>query len=389
MGRELAYLDNAATAYPKPQVVYDFMCDFYKTHGVNPGRSGYDLSIEAEEMVLETRKMFTRFFNGGDDINRLVFTYNASDSLNMIVSGTLGKGDHVITSRLEHNSVLRPLYHKETDGAIEVDRVGFDPKGYIDPDDIKARIKKNTKLVILNHGSNVVGTLQPVAEVGKICRESGVTFALDVAQTAGSTPIDMESMNIDVVAFTGHRSLLGPPGIGGLYVRNGVEIEPTRFGGTGVRSAVKTHLYEYPYRLECGTLNLLGVAGLNAGMKYINHTGLDNIHSKKMRLFQILKEGIEKIDGVTLYCADKKLEHLPVLSCNVEGRIAGDVGTILDVDYDIATRTGLQCAPLVHEDLGTTPGGTVRFSLGFFNNEEHVRRAIDAMAEIAASRPTA
>jgi len=384
MVRELAYLDNAATAYPKPQVVYDFMCEFYKTHGVNPGRSGYDLSLEAEEMVLDTRRKLTTLFNGGEDINRLVFTYNASDSLNMIVNGMLGKGDHVITSRLEHNSVLRPLYHKESDRVIQVDRVGFDAKGYIDPDEVKSKLRKNTKLVILNHGSNVIGTLQPAAEIGNICREHGVTYALDVAQTAGCSPVDMQAMCVDVVAFTGHKSLLGPPGIGGLYVREGVKIEPTRFGGTGVRSAEKAHLSEYPYRLECGTLNLVGVAGLHAGLKFIEEAGLENMHTKKMELYRLLKDGLEKIDGVVLYCADATSQHLPVLSCNIEKMVAGDVGTILDVDYDIATRTGLQCAPLVHEDIGTSPKGTVRFSLGCFNTEEHVRRTVEAMREIAS-----
>ncbi|TET47187.1 aminotransferase class V-fold PLP-dependent enzyme [candidate division TA06 bacterium] len=386
MGRELAYLDNAATAYPKPREVHDFMCEFYRTCGVNPGRSGYDLSLEAEQMVLETRKMLTQFFNGGEDFNRLVFTYNASDSLNMIINGMLKIGDHVITSRLEHNSVLRPLYHKEMDRGVEVDRLPFDDRGYMDPDDVKRRIKKNTRLVIINHGSNVIGTLQPVAEIGRICKEKGVPFAVDVAQTAGATSIDMQAMCIDVLAFTGHKSLLGPPGIGGLCVRDGVEIEPSRFGGTGVRSAVKTHLYEYPYRLECGTMNLMGVAGLNAGVKYINRVGLENIHSKKMELFETLKTGLEEIEGVLLYCAEGTLDHLPVVSCNIQGKVAADVGTILDVDYDIAARTGLQCAPLVHEDIGTAPKGTVRFSIGAFNTEEHVERAVDAVNEIASSR---
>ncbi len=386
MGRELAYLDNAATAYPKPQEVHDFMCEFYKTHGVNPGRSGYDLSLEAEEMVLETRKMLTEFYNGGEDHNRLVFTYNASDSLNMIINGVLEKGDHVITTRLEHNSVLRPLYHKEADGVVQVDRVGFDERGYVDPDDVKAHLKPNTKMVILNHGSNVLGTLQPAAAIGKMCRERGVVFAVDVAQTAGSSPIDMNAMSADVIAFTGHKSLLGPPGIGGLYAREGIEIRPSRFGGTGVRSADKMHLSEYPYRLECGTLNLVGVAGLNAGMKFILSAGFDRMHAKKMRLYGMLREGLETVDGVRLYCCDSSEDHLPVLSCNVDGMLADDVGTMLDVDYDIATRTGLQCAPLVHEEIGTAPSGTVRFSIGFFNTEEHIERAIEAMAEIAAMK---
>lgn len=386
MSRELAYLDNAATAYPKPEEVYDFMTGFYKSYGVNPARSGCDLALEAEQKVLETRKLLTHFFNGGEDFNRLVFTYNASDALNMIISGMLKRGDHVITSRLEHNSVLRPLYHKEMDGAIEVDRVSFDNIGYIDPDDVKRRIKKNTRLVIINHGSNVIGTIQPVTEIGRICRENGVTFAVDAAQTAGSCPIDMQAMCIDVIAFTGHKSLLGPPGIGGLYVSDGVEIKQTRFGGTGVRSAQKTHPDDYPYRLECGTMNLVGIAGLNAGAKYISKSGLGNIHREEMELFKMLKDGLEKIDGVVLYCAEGAPDRLPVLSCNIEDKVAEDVGTILDVDYDIATRTGLHCAPLLHEDIGTAPKGTVRFSIGVFNTKEHVERAVTAMKEIASDR---
>jgi cysteine desulfurase family protein len=385
MAEELIYLDNAATAYPKPQEVHDFMCDFYRTHGVNPGRSGYDLSLEAEEMVMETRKMLTRFVNGGSDFNRLVFTYNASDSLNMIVGGLLKKGDHAITSCLEHNSVLRPLYHKEKDGVIEVDYVPFDGKGFLEPDDIKKRLKKNTRLVLLIHGSNVLGTVQPIAEIGKICRDKGVTFAIDAAQTTGCYPIDMQAMSADIVAFTGHKSLLGPTGIGGMYVRDGVEIEPTRFGGTGVRSAVRTHLYDYPYRLECGTINIMGVAGLNAGVKYLNRMGLDGMREKKMKLFEMLKDGLAKIDRVVTYCADGAENHLPVLSCNIKGMDAGDVGTMLDVDYGIAIRTGLQCAPLAHEQMGTAPRGTVRFSIGGFNSEEHIKKAIDAMSEIASS----
>ena len=380
----LIYLDNAATTFPKPKEVYDFMHEFYQKHGVNPGRSGYDMTLETEEIVQNTRKLLTEFFNGADP-NRLTFSYNASDSLNMIVDGMVAKGDHVITSNLEHNSVLRPLYHKEMDGIIEVTYIPFDAKGYIDPDDIKKAIRKNTKMVILNHGSNVIGTVQPFAEIGKICKAAGVYFAADVSQTAGAQKIDVQAMNIDLLAFTGHKSLMGPTGIGGSYIQEDVPIRPSRYGGTGVRSAQKTHLEEFPYRLECGTLNIVGVAGLYAGQKWIARHGVENIHQQELKLWDKLKHGLEAIDKVITYCAESIENRNPVLSFNIQGWEAGDVGTMLDVDYSIACRTGLQCAPLVHEQLGTDKiHGTVRLSLGAFNTEEHIDTVIAAVKEIAA-----
>jgi len=249
---QMIYLDNSATSFPKPDVVYDFMCSFYKKHGVNPGRSGFDAAIETEEVVFNTRKMLAEFFNG-DDPNRLTFSYNASDSLNMVIQGLAEKGDHVITTYLEHNSVLRPLYHLQMNGIIDVTHVPFDKNGFVNPDDIKKAIRKNTKFVIVNHCSNVIGTIQPVAEIGKICRQAGVYFIIDASQSAGAIPIDIKAMNIDIVVFTGHKCLMGPTGIGGSYVQENVNIHGTRFGGTGVRSAQLTHLEEFPYRMECGS----------------------------------------------------------------------------------------------------------------------------------------
>ncbi len=379
----LIYLDNAATTFPKPKEVYDFMYEFYQKHGVNPGRSGYDMTLETEEIVYSTRKMLTEFFNGADP-NRLTFSYNATDSLNMIIDGMVTKGDHVITSTLEHNSVLRPLYHKEQDGVIEVTYISFDEKGYIDPDDVKKAIKKNTKLVILNHASNVIGTVQQITEIGKICCEAGVYFSVDASQTAGVQKIDVYEMNIGLLAFTGHKCLMGPTGIGGSYVAEDIPIRATRFGGTGVRSAQRTHLEEFPYRLECGTLNIVGVAGLCAGQKWIQKEGVDNIHEREIKLWDRLRKGLQEIDGVITHCADSIENQNAVLSFNIEGWEARDVGTMLDVDYNIACRTGLQCAPLVHEQLGTDKiHGTVRFSLGPFNTEEHIENAIGAVKEIA------
>lgn len=383
---KLIYLDNSATTFPKPEVVYNFMCDFYREHGVNPGRSGFDAALETEEVIMATRKMLTGLFNG-DDHNRLTFSYNASDSLNMIIQGLAEQGDHVITTKLEHNSVLRPLYHLEQDKRIEVTHVSFDSQGYADPEDIRKAIRSNTKFAVINHCSNVIGTIQPVEEIGRICKEAGIYLVVDGSQSAGAVPIDMKKMNIDVYVFTGHKCLMGPTGIGGSYVMDGVPVKLTRFGGTGVRSAQRTHLEEYPYHLECGTLNLVGIAGLNAGVKWIIEQGIDNLHKQEIMLWDRLRKGVQDLGNVITYCAENSLHKNPVLSLNIKGFDSGDVGTMLDVDYNIACRTGLQCAPLVHEVLGTDKiHGTVRLSIGPFNTEEHIDAAVNAITEIASIR---
>jgi cysteine desulfurase family protein len=382
----LIYLDNSATSFPKPEEVYRFMDGFYRKSGVNPGRSGFDAAIETEEFVLGTRKLLTGLFNG-DDPYRLTFSYNASDSLNIILQGLAEKGDHVVTTTLEHNSVLRPLYHMETGGLIEVTYVPFDSKGFVHPDDIRKAIRKNTKMVVMNHSSNVLGTIQPVAEIGKICKEKGVYLIVDASQSAGIIPIDIKAMGIDVIVFTGHKCLMGPTGIGGSYVMDNVPVKSTRFGGTGVRSAQRTHLEEFPYRLECGTLNILGVAGLYAGTRWILDQGMENLHNREMELWEKLRKGLQQIDRVTTYCAESPENHNAVLSFNISGFSPGDVGSMLDVDYNIACRTGFQCAPLVHQGIGTDQiHGTVRLSIGPFNTNEHIEHAIKAIAEIASLR---
>jgi len=382
---EFIYLDNGATSYPKPEEVYTFMDQFYRKFGVNPGRSGYDLCMEAGEVVEETRQMMTSFFNGTDP-NRLCFSCNSTDALNIIIFGMLQKGDHAISTTVEHNSVLRPLYHLSQNG-VEVDLIPFDEKGFVHPDDFKDKFKENTKLVIVNHASNVIGTIQPIKEIGEICRKNGVPFAVDVSQSAGKIPVDIEKLNADIVAFTGHKSLLGPTGIGGLYVREGIKIRHTRAGGTGVRSAVRTHLYEYPYRLEYGTHNTVGIAGLHAGIKWIQDKGMEKLHDHEMQLTTLLQDGLKDVEGITLYCQDNLMNHISIFLFNVDGFEALNTGTMLDVDYNIACRTGLHCAPLVHEQLGLIEiHGGVRFGIGPFNTEEHIRTAINAVKEIAQLR---
>ncbi len=379
----LIYLDNGATSFPKPEAVYRFMDDFYRNNGVSPGRSGYDLSIETGNIVENTRKTMTQYFNGQDS-NRLIFSANSTDALNLAIFGMVKPGDHVITTALEHNAVLRPLHHLSIYQDVEVDHVPFDEKGFVNPEDFEPLFRPNTRLVVVNHASNVIGTVQPVKEIGRICREKGVTFLVDASQTAGKLPIDIKDMNIDVIAFTGHKSLLGPTGIGGLYVDDGITISHTRAGGTGVKSAVRHHLEEYPFRLEYGTLNVLGIAGLYAGIKWVLDKGMDTIHHHEMNLTKQLRDGLAEIQDVDLYCADDLTDHIGVISFNIRNQEAVNVGTLLDGDYNIACRTGLQCAPMVHEQLGTDKlKGTVRMGFGPFNTKEHVDHALNAIEEIA------
>lgn len=379
----LVYLDSAATVYPKPDVVLKSMVEMYGQYGVNPGRSGYDLCMVGGNLVEDTRAQLTEFF-GGHHPERLCFTYNASDALNILLFGMIEAGDHVISTNLEHNSVIRPLNHLARDQGVALDYLPFAEDGRVDPDEVRRALRRDTKLVVLNHGSNVIGKVQPVAEIGKICRERGVLLVVDTAQTAGLIPIDMEEMCIDALAFTGHKSLLGPTGIGGLYVREGVEVRHTRAGGTGVKSAHPYHLDEYPYRLEVGTGNVLGILGLRAAQGYIREKGIERIYQHEIDLFGRLLAGLREIEGVTLM-GPQSLDHrLPVLSFNVKGMDPSDVGTMLDVDYCVATRTGLHCAPLVHEQLGTAPRGAVRMSVGPLNQAAHIESAIEAVGEIAA-----
>jgi cysteine desulfurase family protein len=390
--QKIIYLDNAATSFPKPDVVHDTAHDFYQSSGVNPGRTGCDMALGAEQMIQGVRKGLSALFNRSlveagkpKDSNRLCFTLNATMSLNLILNGTVKPGDHVVTTMLEHNSVIRPVNHRVKEGA-EATYVVPDPEGYLDPEEIRKAIRPNTTLVMVNHASNVTGVVQDLTAIGAVCREEGVPLAVDTAQSAGVLPIDMAESNISFLAFTGHKGLLGPSGTGGVCVADDAEIEGTLFGGTGVKSAYPYHLTEYPYRLEAGTLNLMGIAGISAGLAWIDERGMENIHRRELDLLGQLQEGFKGIKGVRIWGTERLENRVATMSVTVENFDAEDVGTILDVEYGIQTRTGLHCAPLIHEHHGTVPRGTVRFSVGPFNEEEHVEAAVRAMAEISADR---
>jgi cysteine desulfurase family protein len=389
---EIIYLDNAATTFPKPAIVHDTVRDFYSNNGVNPGRTGCDLALNAEKMIHDTRKRLSAFFNKSlidagreKDPNRLVFTMNATMSLNLIINGLIEPGDHIVTTDLEHNSVIRPVNHKVECGA-EATYVKPDGEGYIDPADIRKAIKSNTRLVIINHGSNVIGTVQDLKAIGEICKVAGVPLAVDSAQTAGVVPIDMAECNISFLSFTGHKGLFAPTGVGGICVADKADIRGTIYGGTGVRSSVPLHLQEYPYRLEAGTLNLAGIAGLSAGLDWIEERGMDNIYRHEMELLELLQNGLSEVRGVKIWGTTRLTDRVATMSITVDNYDASDIGTILDVEYNIQTRTGLHCAPLIHEHMGTVPRGSVRISAGPFNTREQIETTVKAVAEVAADR---
>ncbi len=382
---DIVYLDNAATTFPKPREALERMIDLYATRGVSPGRGGYDLAVEAEEMVSAARNRLCRLF-GGDDPARVIFASNATDALNLVIQGAARSGGHVVSSELEHNSVLRPLHYLREKGLIDFDLVPFDAEGFIDPDEVARAVRPNTQFVLLTHGSNVLGTIQPVEAVGALCREREIPLILDTAQSAGLIPIDLSAWGVSAMAFTGHKSLLGPTGIGGLVLNRGFDVETTRFGGTGIDSEDPIHTQTYPHRLECGTVNFIGILGLMAGLDYLESQGMEATLQKERALASRLWQGLAEIPRVTLYGTDRMDRRLPVILANVEGMVPADVGAILDGDFGIATRVGLHCAPLVHQRLGTGRAGGVRFSLGPFNTSEDIERTLQAMGKICSMK---
>lgn len=381
----MIYLDNAATSFPKPAGPLQRALAAYLALGASPGRGGYDLAVEAEQTVDEVRRRLGRFFGGGDD-HRVCFTYNATDALNLLIQGLAQSGGRVVSSRLEHNSVLRPLYHLQQAGVIALELLPFNPQGFLEPEALDRALEARTSFVILTHASNVLGTIQPLPELAEVCGERGVPLLVDASQSAGLTPVRMQDWGLAAVAFTGHKSLLGPTGIGGLVLSPGIDPRPTRFGGTGMDSSSLLHTMEYPYRLEAGTINLLGILALGECLDYLATPEHQEALRREMRLWSRLRQGLSDTPGVELYGCQDETNHLPLLSCNLRGMPAGDAADILDGDFGIAVRAGLHCAPLLHQDLGTAERGALRFSLGPFNTQEHVQSVLEAMSLLARKR---
>lgn len=390
---DLHYFDNAATSFPKPPAVGEAMGNFLAELAVNPGRSGFDLSLAAGQMVDRVRSKLAGLFNNpAGDPARTVFCLNATAALNLAIQGVCRPGDHVVATVLEHNSVLRPLHELTRRGVITHDLAGCDGQGRIAPASVARLLRPETRLVVMSHGGNVFGRLQPVAEVGRICREKGIVFLVDAAQTAGVVPVDMAAMQADLVAFTGHKGLLGPTGTGGLVVGPGVEVRSILWGGTGVRSAEREHPASYPHRLEAGTLNTVGLAGLEAGLDWVLERGMDRIREHERKLTSTFLAAIAHIPGLRLPgLADAEGkppaslpgDQLAVVSLTLADKDPERLGQFLDLEHGVAVRTGLQCAPLAHQALGTAPAGTVRFSFGPFNTEEQVLHAAAALRRLA------
>ncbi|AGB42493.1 cysteine desulfurase family protein [Halobacteroides halobius DSM 5150] len=377
----MIYLDNAATSWPKPEVVYQTMDQFMRHKAANPGRAGHKMAAQAGELVWQTRNLLAKFFNAHRS-QEIILTKNATEALNLALQGYLEAGDHVVTTSLAHNSILRPL--KEFEPEIEVTIVEADNSGQIKLEQIEASLQQNTKLVAVTHASNVTGFLLPIKEIGELLEEKDIKFLVDAAQTAGVYPLDVQEMKIDMLAFTGHKSLFGPPGTGGLYLNNSIELKPLLSGGTGSNSEDIYQPRICPDRYESGTANTVGLAGLKAGIEFILEEGLDSIRQHEEELLDYLISKLKEIPEITLYGPTNINKQAPLLSVNFGAEDSGELGYILDKAFDIAVRTGLHCAPLAHRSLGTFQRGTVRFSLGYFNTLDELEEVIRVSKEIAA-----
>lgn len=375
------YLDNSATSWPKPTTVIEAITGYMTRFGASPGRSGHHFSVKAAKEVFETRELLASLFNAPSS-DRIIFTANATQAINTALFGFLKKGDHVIASHMEHNSVMRPLRNLEQKGIIELSIIECDKEGYINLEKLKSSFKSNTNLVITIHGSNVTGTIQTIKKIGEICKSKKVLYMVDASQSAGILPIDMQKDNIDILAFTGHKELYGPTGIGGLCIKNDIQVDSLLHGGTGSKSEIETHPLFYPDRLEAGTLNTAGIIGLKAGIQYILDRGMNNILKKQVQLTHYFLDKIKEIDDVILYGPAKTEERLPIISLNIKNRMPSDVAFNLDNEFGIMTRAGLHCSPLAHKTIGTFPHGTVRISLSCFTTQEDIEYTIDKIKRI-------
>lgn len=376
----MIYMDNAATTLQKPECVAKAVVNAMNSFG-NAGRGLNDASMGASRVVYDTREKLCRLFHG-ENPKQFAFTSNATESLNTAIQGLIGPGDHVITTMLEHNSVLRPLYEREAAG-VELTILKCDTYGNISYEEIEAAIRENTKAIVCTHGSNLTGNLTDIGRIGAIAKKHGILLIADASQTAGLITIDVQEMQIDVLCFTGHKGLYGPQGTGGIYVRPGVEIKPLKRGGSGIETYNKNHPAQMPTALEAGTLNSHGIAGLNAALTYIEEIGVEYIYRLALERMWQFYEGVCDIPGVKVYGDFSVKERAPIVSLNIEDFDSAEVSDELLTEYGIATRAGGHCAPLMHEALGNVEQGAVRFSFSHFNTQEEVEKAISAIRELA------
>jgi cysteine desulfurase family protein len=378
----MIYFDNASTTHKKPDRVVKAITDYISFENANPGRSAHKLSINASKRVFEARERIARFFNVTDSRN-VIFTMSATDSINMALCGILNAGDHVIISSLEHNSVLRPLTNLVENHGIGISMISCDKQGHLDPAQIKRTINPSTKLIVLTGASNVIGTIMPIKEIGEIAKSNGTHLFVDAAQTAGSIQIDMQNDNIDLLAITGHKHLLGPQGIGVLCINADIKIRPFRMGGTGTNSWLDKQPDFLPDHLEAGTLNVPGIIGLSEAIAYIEENGIDSIRKKESELMNLIIEDINNIDDIILYGPKKSNEIVPVISFNIKNKEPSQVALILDREFDIMSRPGLHCAPNAHKTIGSYPEGTVRFGLCHLNTVDEIKQAVSALRYIS------
>ncbi len=376
----MIYLDNAATTLHKPQQVIDAVVHAMQSMG-NCARGTHEEALDAARTVYDARVRLASLF-GCPRVDHVAFTANSTEALNMAINGLIDPGDHVISTDLEHNSVLRPLYRLEAEHGAELSFVPADKLGNVDYADFERLMKPNTRAVVCTNASNLTGTVLDIERIAKTAHSHGALVIVDASQTAGCWPIDMKKMGIDVLCFTGHKGLMGPQGTGGICVKEGIEIRPFKVGGSGVQSYSRTHPAEYPTRLEAGTLNGHGIAGLGAAAKFISETGVENIHAKERSLMLRFYEGVKNIEGVTVY-GDFTKDKTAIVALNIRDYESGEVSYELSQGYGIATRPGAHCAPRMHKALGTTEVGAVRFSFSFYNTEEEIDEAVRAVAELA------
>ena len=376
----MIYLDNAATTLHKPQQVIDAVVHAMQSMG-NCARGTHEEALDAARTVYDARVRLASLF-GCPRVDHVAFTANSTEALNMAINGLIDPGDHVISTDLEHNSVLRPLYRLEAEHGAELSFVPADKLGNVDYADFERLMKPNTRAVVCTNASNLTGTVLDIERIAKTAHSHGALVIVDASQTAGCWPIDMKKMGIDVLCFTGHKGLMGPQGTGGICVKEGIEIRPFKVGGSGVQSYSRTHPVEYPTRLEAGTLNGHGIAGLGAAAKFISETGVENIHAKERSLMLRFYEGVKNIEGVTVY-GDFTKDRTAIVALNIRDYESGEVSYELSQGYGIATRPGAHCAPRMHKALGTAEVGAVRFSFSFYNTEEEIDEAVRAVAELA------